>query len=373
MTITITGLPLQGTLLDTTNIPVETAGVTGHITAATIKSYLSAGTLTSITAVSGSITGTLSSGSFSTGAIDATSIHTTSYATVDGVLTVGSTSSFGADISQTVGNISTLGNVIASGNVHASNFVSSGNVIVGNVNVSGQMTGTLRTTSNITSGNIIPSANVTYNIGSTTSWFNTLYTAAATHNTLTINNSLSAGMNNTANIGSLSTMFSNVHATTVVVNSGGLKPSSNNTSNIGSSGAWFNTIFGVASQALYADLAEKYTSDLMYAPGTVVVFGDLTEVTISTEANDRRVAGVVSTDPAYLMNGGIEGVAVALQGRVPCQVTGTVLRGDLMVTSAIPGVAMTNNDPKMGTVIGKALGSHTGDGVGVVEVVVGRI
>ena len=73
------------------------------------------------------------------------------------------------------------------------------------------------------------------------------------------------------------------------------------------------------------------------------------------------------------MNAGINGVDVALQGRVPCQVTGTVNRGDLMVTSPIPGVAMANNTPAVGTVIGKALGTHTGSSVGIIEVVVGRV
>ena len=125
--------------------------------------------------------------------------------------------------------------------------------------------------------------------------------------------------------------------------------------------------------ALYADLAERYTSDSKYSPGTVVIFGTTTEVTASYQPNDARVAGIVSTNPAYSMNAGIDGIDVALQGRVPCQVTGTVTRGDLMVTSAIPGVAMTNNNPAIGTVIGKALGNHIGASVGVIEVVVGRV
>ena len=73
------------------------------------------------------------------------------------------------------------------------------------------------------------------------------------------------------------------------------------------------------------------------------------------------------------MNAGGSGVDVALQGRVPCQVTGTVSRGDLMVTSDIPGVAMANNNPPIGAIIGKALGNHSGAGVGVIEVVVGRV
>jgi hypothetical protein len=104
-----------------------------------------------------------------------------------------------------------------------------------------------------------------------------------------------------------------------------------------------------------------------------VVFGTTTEVTASNQPNDPRVAGVVSTNPAYTMNAGTAGVDVALQGRVPCQVTGAVARGDMIVTSAIPGVGMTNNNPAMGTVIGKALGTHSGGGVGIIEVVVGRL
>jgi hypothetical protein len=120
-------------------------------------------------------------------------------------------------------------------------------------------------------------------------------------------------------------------------------------------------------------LAEYYESDSDYPAGTVLSFGTVTEVTSSQTANDTRVAGVVSTNPAYIMNEGAGGVAVALQGRVPCQVTGIVKRGDLMVTSPIPGVAMTNNNPPMGAVIGKAVGNYSGSGVGVVEVVVGRL
>ena len=391
MTITITGLPLQGTLLDTTNIPVETAGVTGHIAASTIKSYLSAGTLTSISAATGTISGILQSGSISTTDITAATIHTTSYATVDGTLTVGSTSSFAGEISHTVGNISTLGNVNAAG-------VFTSNIIAGNLAVTGNITGQIKTSGNLTAGNISPTANITQSIGSGSLWYNSLYSASATTNNLTINSGISVGTTGVANIGSSTSLVGNIFTVTatvgglqpvstasnigtattsfgnIYVGNGGIFPTGNITANIGSSGKWFNTIFGVATQALYADLAEKYTSDVDYAPGTVLVFGEETEVTISTTANDTRVAGVVSTDPAYLMNGALEnGVAVALQGRVPCKVIGLVKRGDLMVTSDSPGIAMTNNNPQIGSVIGKALGNHDGNGIGVIEVVVGRI
>ena len=131
---------------------------------------------------------------------------------------------------------------------------------------------------------------------------------------------------------------------------------------------------GTATAARYADLAERYTSDVIYEPGTVLIFGGDKEVTESTSANDKRVAGVVSTNPGYMMNSELEGgLYVALTGRVPCQVVGTIKKGDLMVTSHIPGVAMANDDPKIGTVIGKALEDYDSPEVGVIEVVVGRV
>jgi hypothetical protein len=76
------------------------------------------------------------------------------------------------------------------------------------------------------------------------------------------------------------------------------------------------------------------------------------------------------------MNSALEGdhvVGIALQGRVPCKVLGRVQKGDLVVSSAIPGYGIVDNDPKVGTVIGKAVSNKTDDGKGIVEVVVGRV
>jgi hypothetical protein len=135
-----------------------------------------------------------------------------------------------------------------------------------------------------------------------------------------------------------------------------------------------NLFRGTATSAYYADVAEKYLADAEYAPGTVVIFGGEKEITQSTIYGDRRVAGVISTNPAHLMNDGLEGgLPVALTGRVPCQVVGYVRKGDLMVTSNIPGVARADNDAKIGTVIGKALEDYHSTEVGVIEVVVGRV
>jgi len=105
------------------------------------------------------------------------------------------------------------------------------------------------------------------------------------------------------------------------------------------------------------------------------VFGGDAEVTVTNTKGDHRVAGVVSTNPAYLMNNDLDAVntvEVALAGRVPCKVLGRVQKGDMLVTSAIPGYAIVNNSPGIGTVIGKALESKDTDDKGVIEVVVGK-
>jgi hypothetical protein len=155
--------------------------------------------------------------------------------------------------------------------------------------------------------------------------------------------------------------------------SSNVMPTANATANIGSATLSYNTIFAQATSALYADLAEKYTADAEYAPGTVVVFGGEKEVTVTSVDADRAVAGVVSTNPSYIMNAGLEAehvAIVALTGRVPCRVTGTVRKGDLMVSAGY-GLARAEADPHVGTVIGKALENHEG-AESVIEVVVGR-
>jgi hypothetical protein len=62
-----------------------------------------------------------------------------------------------------------------------------------------------------------------------------------------------------------------------------------------------------------------------------------------------------------------------LQGRVPCRVVGKIQKGDLLVTSNIPGVAISaGEDAKVGTVVGKALKDYDSDHIGTIEVAVGR-
>ena len=161
----------------------------------------------------------------------------------------------------------------------------------------------------------------------------------------------------------------------------GVVPGLHNTYNIGTATNYYNTIYagvfdGVATTASYADLAENYLADAEYEVGTVLIFGGDKEVTTTAMKDDTRVAGVVSENPGYLMNSKLEGenvTAVALQGRVPVKVVGIVQKGDLLVSSTIPGHAIKNNDAKTGTVIGKALQAKEDPGHGVVEAVVGRV
>ena len=127
--------------------------------------------------------------------------------------------------------------------------------------------------------------------------------------------------------------------------------------------------------ATYADLAEYYESDREYAVGTVLIFGGDNEVTISSTHNDHRIAGVVSENAAYIMNDACAGtkILIALQGRVPCRVVGQIKKGDLIVTSNIPGVGISaGGNAKTGTLIGKALTDYHSDHIGTIEVAVGR-
>jgi len=128
-------------------------------------------------------------------------------------------------------------------------------------------------------------------------------------------------------------------------------------------------------QATYADLAEYYEGDQEYEPGTVLVFGGDKEVTTTGEMNDTRSAGVVTTNPAYVMNDAQTGmrVCLALAGRVPCKVVGRVKKGDMLTTSSTPGYAVRATDPKLGSIIGKALEDKDNGEAGIIQVAVGRV
>jgi hypothetical protein len=237
--------------------------------------------------------------------------------------------------------------------------VSNGANISGAVSVSG----------NITGGNVLGGANVnaTTHTGTTVSVTGNvdagnLRTGGLVSATGAITGGAITGSSLTVSTGSVTAGN--------IVNANG-----NGVGNIGSSSVYFNTVFAKATSAQYADLAENYRADAAYEPGTVLEFGGDEEVTISITDSSKRVAGVVSTNPAYLMNAGLSGThvaAVALTGRVPVKVEGPVAKGDLMVSNGNGRArACINAVPVVGTILGKSLENFTG-GEGTIEVVIGK-
>lgn len=306
----------------------------------------------------------------------------------------------------TSGNVNT-GIVNAAGNITGGNLLSSGVVSVsGNViganfigNVIPPVGGEVSTTGNITGGNVISGGARVYkytasatvpsngvpgdnwyatttdklylyiNDGTSSQWVDQSFPTSIS--SLAINGNLSVGGTLTAaNI----TFSGGTFSVNNLLNSG-----ANGVGNIGSSTTTFNTVFattfsGVSTTANYADLAENYQADGVYKPGTVVVFGGKNEITVSDIDHDTRIAGVVSTNPAYLMNSSqANGTPVALAGRVPCLVQGPVIKGDRLVNVA-SGIAGKFNPGKAepGCVVGKSLQDLSHDHVELIEISVGR-
>lgn len=392
---------------------VYATNVQGTLTTAAQPNITSVGTLTSL-----SVTGTVTAGGFSgplTGTIQTaaqpniTSVGTLTSLVVSGLTNTGSLQS--ANVWSTGGSInaSPIGNVTPSTGAFTT------------LSASGGITGTLSTAAqpNITSVGTLTSLSVTGGItGSTLT--GTLQTAAQTNITsvgtltgLTVSGSstfqnastnftasnagleigstgasnspyidfhssgnnidydariLASGGNASVGYGVLTVTAANVTLT------GNLLTSANGVYNVGTSVNRFGIFYGTATTAQYADLAENYLADAKYDAGTVLEFGGEKEVTISSTDMSTRVAGVVSTNPAHLMNATLTGEFVtplALQGRVPMYVYGPVRKGD-MIVSAGNGYGRAEENPKLGSVIGKALVDFTGV-VGLIEVVVGRL
>ncbi|WP_353479802.1 hypothetical protein [Haliscomenobacter sp.] len=242
-----------------------------------------------------------------------------------------------------------------------------GNVGIGNTAPTTNLAvaGTAYVSGNITGGNV----SGTLLTGTLATAAQANITSVGTLGALAVSGNVTGGNLTTAGIITVNSSA----AVTAIVNGAG-----NAVGNIGSSGIYFNRLFAQATTALYADLAEVYKSDAEYPPGTVLVFGGDQEVTVSNSSHDARIAGVVSTNPAHVMNSGLVSeftVEVGLIGRVPCQVIGPVAVGDRVVSSSRAGVAerldMQHYQP--GVIIGKAVESYNGTGVGTIEVVVGRL
>jgi hypothetical protein len=146
-----------------------------------------------------------------------------------------------------------------------------------------------------------------------------------------------------------------------------VKTGANGTGDIGQSANRFAVIYGTSTSARYADLAEKYLADAEYPVGTVMMVGGDAEVTAANWGS--RAIGVVSANPAYIMNDDLEGgTAIALKGRVPVRIIGAIRKGDRIIASAgglaSAGIAHSSD------VIGIALESNSDISEKLVECVI---
>lgn len=247
---------------------------------------------------------------------------------------------------QVSGGISTGGNVFAGEHVYASGDVTS---------VNSGIFGSIRSNANISAATTLTAAGAATAQSLSSNSFVTVHTTLVTGGNTTVNGlavNASATVGSTLGvIGSITaagglqnTPIGNTTATTATfttVMTGNVLPTTANAFTLGNSSTWYSAVYATAVQSYYADLAEKYIADHEYEPGTVVVFGGTEEITVTTRTGDKRVAGVISTDPAYLMNMSSSGLPVALRGKVPVKVVGQVSKGDLLITSDEPGYAVS--------------------------------
>ena len=372
LVVTSTGANIAGTLnTGTGNANVGNIGATA-VVATNLTGTLQTAAQTNITSV-----GTLGSlsvtGNVSTGNVSGT---TGTFTNVAGTLSTAAQTN--------ITSVGTLGSLTVTGNIGGGNV----NAIL---NGSGANVTSISAT-NISSGTLAQArlANAAVTLGSTaltlgstvttvaglTSVTSTTFVGALTGAATTAGTVTTAAQ---ANITSVGTLTALTVSGAITVNSGAaataiVNGATTGVGNIGSSTVGFNTIFAKATSAQYADLAEMYEADQIIEPGTVVCFGGNKEITVCSSNASSRVAGVISTNPSYIMNSGLQGeyvVPVTLQGRVPVRVTGIIAKGDMMVATA-DGRARAEKKPKIGTVIGKALADFDGTD-GVIEVVVGRL
>lgn len=157
--------------------------------------------------------------------------------------------------------------------------------------------------------------------------------------------------------------------------SANIVPSANLTYSLGSSTSWWDNIYGTAIHAKYADLAERFSSDQSYTPGTIVGLGGIKEITVVNDELSEDVFGVISTRAAYLMNSAAGTDAthppVAVQGRVPVKVIGKIYKGDRLVAAG-NGLARagSKNEITPWNVIGRALEDKLDSGEGTIEAIV---
>jgi hypothetical protein len=161
-------------------------------------------------------------------------------------------------------------------------------------------------------------------------------------------------------LGSLTTPILNVPSIT--------KSGTNGIGDIGQTGNRFGTIYGTATSARYADLAEKYTTDKEYETGTVLVvsYEDSGAEATQSWLAGQHVLGVVSAKPAFLMNDDSPGQALALRGRVPVKVIGPIRKGQPLICNQ-EGFAIYGDHQNSFAI---ALESNVEAGVKLVECVI---
>jgi hypothetical protein len=158
------------------------------------------------------------------------------------------------------------------------------------------------------------------------------------------------------------------------------KSGTSGTGDIGQNDNLFGTVYattfsGTSTQALYADVAERFHADAEYTPGTVVELGGSAEITAAVTEGSEEVFGVISTAPAHLMNAGAgtnaTHPAVAISGRVPVRVIGTVRKGQRLI-SAGNGLARGAERHEITglNVIGRSLENKSSKDEGIVEAIV---
>ena len=329
----------------------------------------------------GNITGgnLLTSGIMSaTGNATGGNLVTNGLATVTGNITGGNVLTGGlisATGNVTGGNLRTAGLLSATGNITGGNVLFGSGIVSGTGNVIG---GNVLFGSGIVSGTGNVSGGYIFGNGSQLTGVSAAVSVSKIENGLSVANIGASGGNLAVTIGSTSNVM--VVATTGIVVTGVSTPSiehtgTNAVGNIGSSSNYFNRLFATATTALYADVAERFAADEELAPGTVVELGGTAEITRSKQDLSENVFGVISTNAAYLMNGGAgedhTHPPVAMTGRVPVQVIGVVRKGDRLVSAgdgvaraAQPGEATAFN------VIGRALVDKPTPESGTIEAIV---
>lgn len=128
--------------------------------------------------------------------------------------------------------------------------------------------------------------------------------------------------------------YSTVQASTTVSTPSITHTGTSGLGNIGQTDNRFQTVYAVNTTAYFGDLAEKYTTDQEYEPGTVVVvsFDDSGAEATQSFAVGQRTLGVISTNPGFTLNDGAEGQPIALRGRVPVKVVGPIKKGQPLIS-----------------------------------------